>query len=640
MGDDETFELIQEEGKLDEYKCKDCEKSYSAIASVRRHISTKHKKKEESETPQPLEEGNADDFEFDPDNDETPKSTQNADKTLSAEDIVKMYEEKEEQDEASENVETDHKENEQTLFPEKEVILEMLNTVDANEDLDVNQVCEIMKTEIETLKNLVKQKDKMISEKEENLVDKEITITTLKDEIEAAEKESEKKNEENEILIASVNSLEEEKSCLKVKVKEESTKVEKVNHTLKKIFKEKECLQKEGQNLKNTNKVDKKSENDDQGMKKKLSDKQKEINDLKEKNKKLADELAEKQEKSVQENPNNLILTNLLKTRTAEMKRIEKEKEKIQKKLDESESKLKETNIKLTKVENTNIRLESEVDNLVEILGKKVPVKPNQTRESDEERVQVFQMDGKPKRCSFNNKAICRNNNCSFAHSNFVCKPFSQYGVCDQGIQCPGRHPTGVCHKWRNGGCHMTTEACHFRHPEDDANSDRENEQKRKRSEESHSTSRPKNARVELDESRNDFLCKSLSDLHRKIDAYEKKEKEKEMKEEMVLSQSKFSAPPVPPFTNVYTSQTNTQPSYSMVQPSGLAVTPAIQPVGRGASPNPAPIRIWTQQPQQATWVGQPGRQRMEPVQVQQNILQESLNVPFPGGQVFSQFYQ
>ena len=183
----------------------------------------------------------------------------------------------------------------------------------------------------------------------------------------------------------------------------------------------------------------------------------------------------------------------------------------------------------------------------------------------------------------------------------------------------------------------MTTEACHFRHPEDDANSDRENEQKRKRSEESHSTSRPKNARVELDESRNDFLCKSLSDLHRKIDAYEKKEKEKEMKEEMVLLQSKFSAPPVPPFTNYHAGQTNTQPTYSMVQPSGLAVTPAIQPVGRITAANPAPMSIWTQ-PQQATWVGQTGR--MGPSQNHPNILQESLNVPYPGAPVFSPFYQ
>ena len=128
MGDEETFDLIQEEGKPDEYKCKECDRSYSAIGSVRRHISTKHKKKDqsndESETPQPLEESNADDFEFDPDNDETPKSTQNADKTLSAEEIVKMYEEKEELEEASANEE---------IAPK-----EVLNAEDGNEDLDAN----------------------------------------------------------------------------------------------------------------------------------------------------------------------------------------------------------------------------------------------------------------------------------------------------------------------------------------------------------------------------------------------------------------------------------------------------------------------------------------------------------------------
>ena len=74
----------------------------------------------------------------------------------------------------------------------------------------------------------------------------------------------------------------------------------------------------------------KKQENEGQNpmeMKKKLNEKQKEIADLKAKNKKLADDLAEEQAKVNEENPNSLILTNLLKTRTAELKRLEKEKE-------------------------------------------------------------------------------------------------------------------------------------------------------------------------------------------------------------------------------------------------------------------------------------------------------------------------
>ena len=64
-----------------------------------------------------------------------------------------------------------------------------------------------------------------------------------------------------------------------------------------------------------------KQENEGQNhveMKKKVNEKQKEIADLKAKNKKLADDLAEEQTKVNKENPNSLILTNLLKTTTAE----------------------------------------------------------------------------------------------------------------------------------------------------------------------------------------------------------------------------------------------------------------------------------------------------------------------------------
>ena len=62
-------------------------------------------------------------------------------------------------------------------------------------------------------------------------------------------------------------------------------------------------------------------------------------------------------------------MTNLLKTRTAELKKIEKEKELLNKNLSESELKLKEANDKVSKTETKSTRLETEVDNLIEILG-------------------------------------------------------------------------------------------------------------------------------------------------------------------------------------------------------------------------------------------------------------------------------
>ena len=155
----------------------------------------------------------------------------------------------------------------------------------------------------------------------------------MKDEVESLEKENDKKSEEMEILIASNNSLDEEKLCLKLKLVEESKKVDKVNRTSKKIFKEKETFQKEVHNSRNVTESSKGSTNDKKeeqnlaDLKKKLNERQKEINNLKEKNKKLADDLAEEQSKENDVNPKSLILTNLLKTRTAEVKRIEKEKE-------------------------------------------------------------------------------------------------------------------------------------------------------------------------------------------------------------------------------------------------------------------------------------------------------------------------
>ena len=224
-----------------------------------------------------------------------------------------------------------------------------------------------MKSELEKAKNEIKEKDEL-------LLSKDIVITTMKDEAESKEKEMCTKSEE--ILIASVNSLEEEKLSLKVKLLDESKKVEKANIAMKKIFKEKEALLKEKQNTMNKTRLSNSTNSHTQDdpkiddMKKKLNERQKEISSLKEMNKKLADDLAEEQSKSIDENPNRLILTNLLKTRTAEVKRIEKEKDKINKSFNESQSKLKEANDKVALIENKNIRLEKEVSNLVEILGK------------------------------------------------------------------------------------------------------------------------------------------------------------------------------------------------------------------------------------------------------------------------------
>ena len=258
----------------------------------------------------------------------------------------------------------------------------MITTIDQedndqakNDDVvvDEDDNIEKLKDELIKMKEVLRLKDEIIQEKDDLIMEKQIEITTFKDEVETFEREIAKKDEEIELMIASKNSLEEEISQWKVKTKDESKKVDKVNFTLKKIFKEKDLLEKENLNLKMTNDPNK-QENEGQNhveMKKKVNEKQKEIADLKAKNKKLAEDLAEEQTKVNKENPNSLILTNLLKTRTAELKRLEKEKENNVKNMTESQSKLKEINDKLNKAENKNTRLETEVDNLIEILGKK-----------------------------------------------------------------------------------------------------------------------------------------------------------------------------------------------------------------------------------------------------------------------------
>ena len=513
--------------------------------------------------------------------------------------------------------------------------------------LDEDDNIEKLKEELSKIKEACRQKDKIIQEKDDLVMEKQIEITTFKDEVETLEREVAKKDEEIELMIASKNSLDEEISQWKVKTMEESKKVEKVNFTLKKIFKEKDLLEKENLNLKKMNDP-KKQENEGQNpveMKKKLQEKQKENADLKAKNKKLADDLAEEQAKVNKENPNSLILTNLLKTRTAELKRLEKEKENNVKNMTEVQAKLKEINDKLNKAENKNTRLETEVDNLIEILDKKDQTnKEIPQKEKDDER-QIFHMDGNNKRCSFNNRSICRNNPCRFIHSNFVCKSYSSYGKCDQGVDCPGRHPTGVCNKWRSNNCSLEAEVCQFRHPEIITPSGRDGENKRKRSTESSPTSKAKNTKpndsVE-DMRRNDFLCKSISELHRRLEAYEKKDQANHMKEED-LFQAKFNAPPVPAFTSYLPIQNTPQPLYSMSQAGCSTTFQGIQPAGR-VVPSPAPIPAFpntsTWVPPQVQWSGQGQLQRQGAGQ-SQHQQQESSQLPYPGvGQVYNPFFQ
>ena len=127
------FDLVQMDGKPDEYKCKECDKTYTVAGSVKKHYKAKHKRKDQetNEESISMEERLLEEEDsvngFNPDDDNVYKSTQNGDKTLSAEDIIKLYEDKENSDDD----EAMPKDSEQTLFPEKEIYITFISQVNA-----------------------------------------------------------------------------------------------------------------------------------------------------------------------------------------------------------------------------------------------------------------------------------------------------------------------------------------------------------------------------------------------------------------------------------------------------------------------------------------------------------------------------
>ena len=171
MAEEEVFEIIQVEGKPDEFKCRECERTFSVPGSVKRHVGAKHRKKDSGLAAMPLsieeqlldEDNDIDDeFTFDAGDDEVSKSTQNGDKTLSAEEILKIYEEKDQADEEAESIHevANENENENTLFPEKDVMLKLVTSSDSDKkndaETDTEETFEQMKLELEKAKNDIK----------------------------------------------------------------------------------------------------------------------------------------------------------------------------------------------------------------------------------------------------------------------------------------------------------------------------------------------------------------------------------------------------------------------------------------------------------------------------------------------------
>lgn len=157
-----------------------------------------------------------------------------------------------------------------------------------------------------------------------------------------------------------------------------------------------------------------------------------------------------------------------------------------------------------------------------------------------------------------------------------------------------------------------------------------------------------KNAKVDGNDgdSRNVFLCETISDLHRKIDSMERKGRSQLSREEdMIPYPPKFNAPPIPPFTNYLPTPSNPQQTYSMVQPTGTTVTSSIQPSGILSTPNPPgyPINtsVWIPPQQGVQWAGQGSVGRQTPGLLPSQPFQpEDHQVQYQGGQRHNPFYQ
>ena len=165
-----------------------------------------------------------------------------------------------------------------------------------------------------------------------------------------------------------------------------------------------------------------------------MASKIKELNEANIDKRRLAKDLAAAQNKQ-NEVPEDDIdkcskLTNLLKNKNSETEKANKEVKRLTTANKQLQENLTKANNKLVTTEAKTIRLEKQVDDLIDTCGK------GQTKEDDakkDEPAKKVSVDNKNRsehsqaKCSFNDKGRCRNgSDCRFQHSNVVCKTFSK----------------------------------------------------------------------------------------------------------------------------------------------------------------------------------------------------------------------
>ena len=201
--------------------------------------------------------------------------------------------------------------------------------------------------------------------------------------------------------------------------------------------------------------------------------------DLKKKNKKLADELSELQNKLMgndgkgDDSDKCVKLTKAVSNKSKEVSELKAENKTLKEKNVELIKQLNDASSKVTASDIKNTRLETQIENLIEALGKgsskpEVPLESNEgsRREYQEEPVK------KNIKCKHNDKAIClRKESCQYTHNKLVCSKYSKFSNSENEETCPRRHPSGICNRWKRGLCDKDIE-CFYRHPDGEEGSE------------------------------------------------------------------------------------------------------------------------------------------------------------------------
>ena len=167
-----------------------------------------------------------------------------------------------------------------------------------------------------------------------------------------------------------------------------------------------------------------------------MKNKTAEVNDIKAKNRKLAEELSEAQNKlnddtRTNDEPDKCVkLTKVISTKSKEITELKVENKNLTEKNNTLTNKLNEVSSKVTALEVKNTRLENQVENLIEAIGKK------DTRRKPSEDINAPQKSPsteaapvqKSVKCKHNDKAIClRKESCQYIHYKLVCGEFSKF---------------------------------------------------------------------------------------------------------------------------------------------------------------------------------------------------------------------